>query len=155
VDISTRDNKYRAIAKELLDSPCQSYDDIAKNIGLRVNYPRQSIYQYLHGKRFKAIMSEEIKKVYDKDELRETVSKWLRSDSSTASLKAAELGMKEQAMLTERVETVNKPHDNLDTIDTSDLQAELVRRLRLSEEGVFSCQSETRTKAETESKGAQ
>jgi hypothetical protein len=128
----------KRIANELLQHPEQSYTEIAEKTGINTNYPRINLYQTLQSDRFKAIMAEEIKKIYDKDELRETVSKWLRSDISSASLKAAELGMKEQAMLTERVETVTKPHDSIAEISTDDLQAELVQRLRIGKQGVFS-----------------
>jgi hypothetical protein len=133
-----REVRNRALLREMLSDPNQTYAQMAHNIGLDVHYPAQTIYNRVKTDSFQAIMAEEIEKIYDKTELRKTVSKWLRSDSPTASLKAAELGMKEQAMLTERVETITKPHETLAEVSTDELQAELVQRLRIGQAGVFS-----------------
>jgi hypothetical protein len=146
--VARSEAQLRRIANELISHPEQSYTEIAAKTGINTAIPRNNLYQTIQSDRFKDIMAEETKKIYDKDELRETVSKWLRSENSTASLKAAELGMKEQAMLTERIENVSKPHDNIAEISTDDLQAELVQRLRLSKSGVFSANSETKASAE-------
>jgi hypothetical protein len=140
VDISNRDIRNRKIARELLTNPTQSYSQIAEKIGIEnINIQRQSIYQYLHTNSFKAVMEQEIPKFYDENKLKRKLDEAIEQTKPKDSVhgKYLELGMKSLGMLTERVENINKPHDNLDTINTDDLQAELVRRLRLSQEGVF------------------
>jgi hypothetical protein len=115
--VSPREIKYRNIAREILTNPCQSYTEIAHKTGILVDSPRQSIYQYLHNDRFKAIMAEEQPKYYDEKKLRRKLDTAIDATKPEQAVHKGylELGMRSLGMLIDR--TINENHN----IDESEL----------------------------------
>jgi len=106
-----RDIKYRAIAREVLLNPNQSYADIARKTGIIVDSPRQSIYQYLHNDRFKVIMTEETPKYYDEQKLKRKLDEAIDATTPKESVHKGylELGMRSLGLLVDK--TINETHN--------------------------------------------
>ena len=105
---SRNEETYRTIALELIKYPTQTYDNIAKKLGFQTNYGRQTIYHLLQSRIFKQIMNEVREEYYNKNSLKKRLTQLINSTNESVAVRSVELGMKEQAMLTERQEINEK-----------------------------------------------
>jgi hypothetical protein len=154
VSPSNRNERNRAIARELLTNPIQSYKQIADKIGVEsLNAPRQTIYQYLHTDSFKAIMAEEARKYYDEEYLKSKVTTAIESTKPEMAVHKGylELGMRNLGLLVDK--TINENH-NFNETDLDKMREQAIEGAIEAVKGVSAGKTETSSSLETEPKQA-
>ena len=111
--MSNRDERNRAIAREILTNPAQTYDQIADKVQVQCkpDIKRQVIYGTLQTDSFKRIMAEEKPKYYDENKLRRKLDAAIDATSPKQAVHKGyiELGMRSLGMLIDR--NINENHD--------------------------------------------
>jgi phage terminase small subunit len=86
----------------------------------------------------KPMVQEALITLYDENKIKQVISRHLDSDKEMVSLKAAELGARTLAMLTDRQKVETKLESSIDTSRLTDeqLRDELLKRLKMSSQGI-------------------
>ena len=103
-------------------------------------YSERSARQIGSDNMTKTDIASAIAPLYDENKVKQVISKWLDCETGTHALKAAELAARTLAMLTDRQKVETKLESAIDTSKLTDdqLRDELLKRLKLSSQGLVS-----------------
>lgn len=138
-NLSPRKIRQRKLAQAVME-PGTDYTAVGEQLYPNTAYPRQTVYRSLQSPAVQAEMAKLAPVYYDETKLKQKLAEVLDTPSNQSVLvKAVELGMRSLAMLTdkqEQTQTVLSKRDDLGSIGTGELVAELVQRLKMSGAGL-------------------
>ena len=133
--VKPRQRKIAALAFE-----GKKYPEIGREVYPNSAYPRQQVYNALQQPGTKQAMAELATIVYNEDYLRRKLTKIIEEPENQRIEKdAIELAMRSLAMLTDKTQNLNQNTEipaNLGTIPADQLENELLKRLKMSSQGV-------------------